>query len=303
MVIAERLARLAVRAFPQTERAEHGDELVGTACELGADSRTRLVHELLYLVAAGLGARSRQVADLTTGSIVHDGLRLGIQWIVTLSIGTQIRALIYRPGRFAVQGNISMLTLACLASVLVLLLWRLDRAAGALGLIWICHLSFTRLWTGMTMVAVLYLYGAFLVGFLALLRRPRARGFRRSRLFWLLVPALMCASLCLPVEGGGTVADLYWWYLVPLALVLTVVVALPFAPRVVVAVGLLLGTWWLPFRPLLVEQFLQHLPLPQLPLGPLGVVVLFLAPPVLLVLLAARRLRRVQTRPDHLSRI
>lgn len=74
---AERLYTLAARAYPRAYAAEHGDELIATACELTGDRVS--VREALGLITGGMRTRARVATTTGRGAGVWaSGLRLGL---------------------------------------------------------------------------------------------------------------------------------------------------------------------------------------------------------------------------------
>jgi hypothetical protein len=79
----ERLARVALRAYPS---ATHADEMLATLMDASAGSRGRFVRELVDLVRLGLRGRATRTASVGAGRLVADGLCLAGIWLMTVDL-------------------------------------------------------------------------------------------------------------------------------------------------------------------------------------------------------------------------
>jgi len=94
---AERIYKLAVRAYPREYLVDHGDELIATACELHNDKVS--VREALGLVTGGMRTRARVATTGVGAGTWASGLRLGLlfyyvsqfAWVLAPSSRVDIR--------------------------------------------------------------------------------------------------------------------------------------------------------------------------------------------------------------------
>ena len=84
----ERIAELALLAYPAAARAARGDEMLATLQDASAGSRRHFVREIADLVRLGLRARGSQTASAGARRIVADGLCLAAVWFMTLDVST-----------------------------------------------------------------------------------------------------------------------------------------------------------------------------------------------------------------------
>src|SRR4051812_39758835 len=86
----ERVAGLALCAYPPVARAARGEEMLGTLLDASAGSRSRFVRETVALVRRGLRTRATQTAGAGAGAgrLVADGLCLGATWVMSLDLST-----------------------------------------------------------------------------------------------------------------------------------------------------------------------------------------------------------------------
>ena len=84
----ERIAELALLAYPAAARTARGEEMLATLQDASAGSRRRFVAEIADLVRLGLRARGSQTASAGARRIVADGLCLAAVWLMTLDVST-----------------------------------------------------------------------------------------------------------------------------------------------------------------------------------------------------------------------
>src|SRR5690349_4738310 len=83
--VAERLLRLAVRAYPADYRAARGEELVATSLELSSGSVDR--RELGSLLAGGMHERGRRATGATASGAWAEGCRLAALVLLLVTAG------------------------------------------------------------------------------------------------------------------------------------------------------------------------------------------------------------------------
>jgi hypothetical protein len=86
----ERIARVALRAFPESVRTARGEEMLGTLLDVSATSRTRFLRELTGLVRSGLEARAARTAQNGAMRVVADGVCLSGVWLLTLFLASEL---------------------------------------------------------------------------------------------------------------------------------------------------------------------------------------------------------------------
>jgi hypothetical protein len=222
-MIRERLAAVALLAYPPPTRAARGEEMAGTLLDAGAGSRRRLARELAGLVRAGLRARGEETAR--AGRLVGDGVCLAGAWVMTLDLAT---LLAWRERGF--DGPLlGWPSIALLAAALALALVGFDRLAGAAALAW----------TGFRLPALSHLHPVLLglvpeilpaLCFAVLVLAPRRRAPAPRRLGWLIVPVWL--ALALGPHNPLLVAGVALGAIAAVALALA---SLPVDPRLAIA--------------------------------------------------------------------
>jgi hypothetical protein len=191
----ERLARLALRAYPSAEDAARADEMLATLLDASAGSRRRFLREVGDVVRLGLHARATNTASAGAPRLVADGFCLAGVWLMALDL-TALLSWRYRGLHDPLLGWPSI---ALSAAVLALALIRLDRlaGAGALG------------WTALRLPALLHHHPGIAglaaealptLCFAVMVVAPRRRALALSGLAWLVVPVVLVAT-CGPPGG------------------------------------------------------------------------------------------------------
>jgi hypothetical protein len=223
----ERVARIALLAYPSTVRAPHADEMLATLLDASAGSRIAYGRELAGLIRHGLRARGRATADAGMPRVIADGFCLAGVWILTLGLST----LLSQRLRGMHDPLLAAPSIALLGVVLLLALIGYDRVAGAGALVW----------TALRLPELLHAHPGSagiapevlpVVCFAVLLLAPRRRAVDLRRAGWLAVPALLVATLG-PQDGSPLLLAA-----VALAAILVVASAaalLPADPRLAIA--------------------------------------------------------------------
>ena len=91
----ERLARVALLAYPRDVRRARGREMIDTLLDASADSDARFTRELAGFVRGGVSARAHEPTRSGVARVSADGLCLAAAWFVTLfltaGVGMRIR--------------------------------------------------------------------------------------------------------------------------------------------------------------------------------------------------------------------
>ncbi len=225
----ERMAELALLAYPAAVRAARGDEMLATLQDASAGSRRQFVRELSDLIRLGLRARGSQTASAGARRIVADGLCLAAVWVMTLDIST----LLSQRARGMGDPLLSSPSLALLAAVLAIALVGYDRLAGAGALVWTA-LRIPALWDHHAGIVDLAPEVLPVICFCVLVLVPRRRAPDLRRLAWLLVPATLVATAA-PPPGEASPLLLAGVLLAALLVVVVAVALLPTDPRLAIA--------------------------------------------------------------------
>jgi hypothetical protein len=272
----ERVARVALRAFPSSVRAAQGEEMLGTLLDVSATSRTRFAVELGGLVRSGMQARAAHGARAGARRVVADGVCLAGVWLLTLylasDLGERIRGGIpgYPSDRF------SPWSLALVGTALALALLGYDRLAGAAALLFVASLVADPAWQDLTasrremMLVPVLCFGVLLLA-------PRRRKRDTRRLAWLALTAALAIGSSRSDDPAAAILIFAVLVLVPLALVL-----LRTDPRLAIACALP------------ATSFGIHMAQDRGGPGVLGLVFLVAAP--LILTIAVTRNRRLRAR-------
>lgn len=232
----QRIAELALLAYPRSARVAHGEEMVATLQDASAGSRRRLVREIADLVRLGLRARGALTASAGLRRIVADGLCLAAVWLMTLDVST----LLSQRARGMHDPLLSAPSIALLAAVLALALVGYDRVAGAGALVWTA-LRLPTLWDDHPGLVNLAPEVLPIICFCVLVLAPRRRAPDPRRLAWLLVPATLVAAAG-PPPGEASPLLVAAVLLGALLVVLVGVALLPTDPRLAIAGAVSLST-------------------------------------------------------------
>jgi hypothetical protein len=228
-MIRERVAGLALCAYPSVPRAARGEEMLGTLLDASASSRTRFVREIVDLVRRGLRTRATQTASAGARRLVADGLCLAATWVMTLDLST----LLSQRARGMHDSLLAPASIALLAAILAIALIGYDRLAGAGALAWTAS-RIPALWDHHPGIINLIPEILPLICFCAMVLAPRHRSPDLRRLAWLLVPATLVLTLGPPSDEQSPLLLAY----VALAAISVAVFALailPTDPRVAIA--------------------------------------------------------------------
>ncbi len=211
----ERLARLALHAFPAEWRKTRGNELLSTLLESSLVSPRRFPIEVGSVVRAGLRGRALVNAGSGVKRTIGDGLCLGGSWLLTLFLSANVGSRIH--GRHPGDPEfLPLLALVLLTVALVCLASGHERLAGIAGAAFVADLAFapsgdplsTRNRVALTIP---------LVCFAALLATPRKHGHRRSP-GWLVAAPVLAMAGSLGDDSIATIVGLGALLLVPLAI-------------------------------------------------------------------------------------
>jgi hypothetical protein len=194
-VIRERVAAVALLAYPPAARAARGDEMLATLLDSSAGSGPRFAREVVDLVRLGLRARGAETASAGMRRVIADGLCLAGAWFMTLDLST----LLSQRARGMHDPLLSSASLVLLAAVLAVTLVGFDRLAGAGALVWTA-LRFPLLLDAHPGIAGVAPEVLPIACFTVMLLAPRRRAPDLRRLAWLIVPATLVATLA-PAHG------------------------------------------------------------------------------------------------------
>jgi hypothetical protein len=193
----ERIARLAVRAYPLKVRDASGAEMLGTLLDLSEGSTAVLLRESFALTLAGLRSRARTTAAVGVRRLAADACcRAATLWGL-LILGFTVPLIIVSP---AVQPGVWLN--AVVLAPLALALLGCDRLAGACGLAWtVLLLTLTptpdRLTTTLLVERLVPV-----VCYLAMVIAPRRRPIDPRRLLWLAATIAIAATATLAYGHG-----------------------------------------------------------------------------------------------------
>ena len=270
----ERLARVAMLAYPRDVRAAKGEEMIGTLLDASGQSKAAYGRELAALVGNGLRARGAPRAQPSTARVIADGCcYAGIAMLALITASLVGHTVEFHQTRADSTQVWHLLLLGgCLSSALI----GYDRIAAAGALAWIA-IVITAPHRGSTVGPLVALEALPVVCFAVMLIMPRYQSRRVRRVAWLI-----------PIAALGTVAGgvgpSSYLVLAPLAIAVPVALA-----RVARDPRLAIGCSLLGFEIAMFEtaEALQGRPLPiGLPLT----ILLFSATP-LVIALTARRTR------------
>lgn len=273
----ERIARIALHAFPASVRATR-EEMLGTLLDVSATSGRRFLLELIGFVRSGMQARATQTAQAGAQRVVADGVRLSGVWLLTLFLSSELGNRIRGFDPRGPWHPLSPWSLGLLGVALALTLIGYDRLAGATALLFVATLAADPAWREQTInrreLMVVPVICLITVGLAA---RRRKLGHRR--LAWLAVPAALAAVSSKSDDPTAAILILGLLFLAPLALAM-----LRTDPRFAIACALPLTSFGI--------QMAQDRGGP----GALGVLFLSAAPVVLTIVVARTRHLQAQTR-------
>jgi hypothetical protein len=136
-MIRRRLATAAIALYPPNIRVSRGQEILGTLLDAGSESRTAFVREIASISLGGLLARSRVAYERPSRSIASNILAAAaLMWLAD-HIAFDVQWFVQDPKVPDALTFMGWADVLIPALVLVLVLARSDRLAGALGLAWI----------------------------------------------------------------------------------------------------------------------------------------------------------------------
>jgi hypothetical protein len=225
----ERLARIALQAYPAPGRAERGEEMLATLLDASAGSRRSFAREVIDLARLGLHARATRTASAGPARLIADGLCLAGVWLLTVDL-TTLLSWRYRGLHGPLLGWPSI---ALLAAVLAIALIGADRLAGAGALAWTA-LRLPELLQQHPGTAGLAAEALPALCFAVMALAPRRRAPDLSRLAWLLVPVALVA-ICGPPRDERNPLLLATVALCAILAVLFALAMLPTDPRMAIA--------------------------------------------------------------------
>jgi hypothetical protein len=264
-VIAERLARAALLAYPSNIRQSRGEEMVGTLLELSMGSSWRALAESVSLLRSGLGARRSTTARSGSHRLAATACaQAATVWGLVLVIAYfQLDRMILESSIAQREGAIFLtqwttgevalyLTQSLIAASVAAALVGYDRIAALFGFAWIGlsvqqDLSLGTGWDPPAHVIALLLIPT--ACYLVMLLMPRARRRDARRLLW-LAAALLAGLAPSPTltnfsPDSVTLGGLGLSGMLLLALVLAGLLLLPTASSVPLALALVLLTYGL----------------------------------------------------------
>jgi hypothetical protein len=232
----ERIAGLALLAYPVGAREARGEEMLSTLNDVSAASRRGFAREIADLVRLGLRTRATSTASVGARRLLADGLCLAGIWLMTLDVST----LVTQRARGMHDPLLAPASLALLLAALAVALIGLDRAAGAGALAWTA-LRLPTLWDYHPGIVNLAPEMLPIVCFGVMVLAPRQRTIDLRRLGWLIVPATLILTLAPP---NGERSPLLLAYVALGAIVVTAfaLALLPTDPRLAIAGAVPLST-------------------------------------------------------------
>jgi hypothetical protein len=232
----ERIAGLALLAYPAAARAARGEEMLATLHDVSAGSGRGFAREIADLVRVGLRTRATATASIGARRLVADGLCLAAVWLMTLDAST----VLVQRARGLHDPLLAAAPLALLAAALAVALIGHDRVAGAAALTWTA-LRLPSLWDHHPGIVNLAPEAVPIACFCVMVLVPRRRTTDLRRLGWLIVPATLVLTLAPP---SGERSPLLLAYVALGALLVTAfaVAMLPTDPRLAIAGAVSLST-------------------------------------------------------------
>jgi hypothetical protein len=228
-VSRERVAAVALLAYPPAARTARGDEMLATLLDSSAASGRRFAREILDLVRLGLRARGAETASAGVGRVIGDGVCLAGAWFMTL----ELSILLSQKARGMHDPLLSSTSIVLLAAVLAITLIGYDRLAGAGALVWTA-LRFPLLLDAHAGIAGVVPEVLPIACFTVMLLAPRRRAPDPRRLAWLLVPATLVATLG-PADSEQSPLLLAAVALAAVAVIVVAAAMLPTDPRLAIA--------------------------------------------------------------------
>ncbi len=190
------LGRLALRAYPRDVARSHGEEMLSTMLDVGAESRLVFAFDLISLVVGGLRERTRGVASSGTRQLITDACSIGLVVFLVVPMAELLGRLADFYDFYSAQQL--LVTLIICVSV-PLLLVGFNRAVGIIGSfaiavgVWITiqqgHPALVDVLNPFATMAIPALCCLVLIG------DRRRRPPRPRRLLWLVVPVLLAILL------------------------------------------------------------------------------------------------------------
>jgi hypothetical protein len=223
----DRLARVAMRAYPQRVRAARGQEMLGTLLDASGPSDAAFTRELLGLLGGGVRARVTAPPVRTgAGRLIADGVCYGAIWMIAVMFASRV-GLSVSIG-VTLGGARGLSEFAVLGGALVAATIGYDRIAAAGALVWLVLVTASPYIVSNEKI-LLATFALPIICLLVMITKPRRANRRARRAAWLIPIG------ALGVAAGG-VGPTSYLVLAPLALALPVALArLPSDPRIAIA--------------------------------------------------------------------
>lgn len=190
------LGRLALRAYPRDVARSHGEEMLSTMLDIGAESRLVFAFDLISLVVGGLRERTRGVASSGTRQLITDACSIGLVVFLVVPMAELLGRL---PEFYEFYSAQQLLVTLIICVSVPLLLVGFNRAVGIIGSfaiavgVWITiqqgHPALVDVLNPFATMAIPVLCCLVLIG------DRRRRPLRPRRLLWLVVPVLLAILL------------------------------------------------------------------------------------------------------------
>jgi hypothetical protein len=189
----ERIAGLALLAYPADARQARGQEMLATLHDISTGSRRGFAREVADLARLGLRTRATSTASVGARRLIADALCLAAVWLMTLDVSTSL----VQRARGLHDPLLAAAPLALLVAALAVALIGRDQVAGAAALAWTA-LRMPSLWDHHPGIVNLAPEVLPIVCFCAMVLVPRRRTTDLRRLGWLIVPATLVLTLAPP---------------------------------------------------------------------------------------------------------
>lgn len=213
----ERIARIALHAFPANVRSAHGEEMLGTLLDVSASSRTRFGRELIGFARSGMQARATQTAQAGAGRVVADGVCLCGVWLLTLFLASELGNRIRGFDPLGPWHPLSPWSLGLLSAALALTLIGYDRFAGVTALAFVATLVADSAGRDQT-ISRRELMVVPVICFITLALAPRRAKPNPRRLAWLALTATLAGVSSASDDPTAAILILGLLFLLPLAL-------------------------------------------------------------------------------------
>jgi hypothetical protein len=225
----DRVAQIALRAYPPATRASRGEEMLATLLDACGESRRRFVREIVDLARLGLRARAKQVASAGPARLVADGFCLAGIWLMTADVVTLVS---WRSR--AIHGPlVDWRSIALICAALAIALLGFDRLAGAGALAWTA-LRLPYLMDHHPGLGGLAAEALPVICFAVMVLAPRRTAADPHRLAWLAAPIALVVTFGPPADDRSPIL-LATVALAAIAAVAFALAMLPTDPRMALA--------------------------------------------------------------------